>query len=232
MAGTITSTLFVSLFFISSVEAQVRDIGVITPHFVPAQGSGVAPATYLNGPGKVVQVAAQGQLPRVVEDADDTFVQIELPGPQRLFVRENEEQFFERVRARMKKQPDGGRVIFPEQQPVSRETYKPRSWPSRNVLVEPSYVCHGRLFFEQPNFERVGYDLGVLQPALCLGVFYYDAALLPYHIWSDLRVRYECNAGKCLPGDQAPFLIPRERFSVTGLLGQSGTMIGLGFLFP
>ena len=59
-----------------------------------------------------------------------------------------------------------------------------------------------------------------------------NAVALPYHIWSDLNVRYECNAGKCLPGDRAPFLIPRERFSVTGLLGQSGTMIGLGFLFP
>ena len=98
--------------------------------------------------------------------------------------------------------------------------------------VEPCFVMHRRLLFEQPNFERVGYNFGVLQPAICLGVFYYDMALLPYHAWSDLHNRVDCNVGKCLPGDQAPLLLPLERFSVTGLAAQAGTITGLAFLFP
>src|SRR5439155_17432134 len=105
-------------------------------------------------------------------------------------------------------------------------------FPKMVELVEPSYVCHGRLLWEQPNFERLGYNFGVLQPALCLGVFYYDTALLPYHVWSDWRCTMDCTYGRCMPGDQAPLLVPRERFSVTGLVGQSATLIGIGFLFP
>jgi hypothetical protein len=205
----------------------------ITPRFVPAQPTGITQAVYVKTPAKaepIVQVQAQG-LRGMGDDVDD-FVKIELPGPQRLFMRETEEQFFDRVRAHMRKQPDGGRVIFPEQTPVSREPYRARAFPAMLAQVEPCYVCHGRLYLEQPNFERLGYDFGVLTAPICLGVFYYDTLLLPYHAWSDLRVRYECSAGKCMPGDQAPFTIPRERFSVTGLVGQSGTMIGLGFLFP
>ena len=165
-------------------------------------------------------------------EGEDSYVRIELPGPQRLFARDSEAQFFDRIRLEeMKKQP-GRRAIFPEEPIISKEAPKERKFAMRSVLVEPNYVCHGRLFFEQPNFERVGYDLGVLQPAVGLGVFYYDAFLLPYHIWTDLHVRGECSAGKCLPGDPAPMLLPCERFSVTGLLGQSGTLIGFGFLFP
>ena len=63
-----------------------------------------------------------------------------------------------------------------------------------------------RLYFEQPNFDRTGYDFGILTPVLCVGAFYYDLVLLPYHFGTDPQNRTECSAGKCLPGDQAPFL--------------------------
>jgi hypothetical protein len=115
---------------------------------------------------------------------------------------------------------------------LSRDPYQRREFPEMVEVVEPGYVAHRRLYFEQPNFERGCYDFGVLTPATCLGVFYYDMAMLPYHIWTDLRDRGETNAGKCLPGDPAPFLIPRERASVTGAVGQAGTVFGLLYLFP
>src|SRR5205807_8227795 len=96
--------------------------------------------------------------------------------------------------------------------------------------VDPCYVSHRRLYFEQPNFERTGYDFGVLQPALCVGAFYYDLVLLPYHFCTNPQDRNEYSVGKCLPGDQAPLLLRRERFSATGLLGMTGVATGIGLL--
>ena len=178
---------------------------------------------------------ASAQMPRnrgTGEDRVGIDVRTELPGPQRLFSRESEEAFFDRIAQEMRKHPGASRAIFPESSIISHEPYKRREFPEMIEVVEPSYVCHRRLYFEQPNFERAGYNFGILQPALCLGVFYYDTLLLPYHAWTDLRDRGECSAGKCLPGDQSPFLIPRERFSVTGAVGQAGTVFGLLYLFP
>lgn len=233
----IASTLMVWSCFLTSAQAQ-NDI--ITPRFMPLKprtSSGVVSVEYREAPAKVVPVAAQpivpvgAKRPAQGDEFDATFIRTELPGPQRLFMRDSETQFFERL-ARNVKKKDGTRALFPEETVVSKETYKPRNFPRMVELVEPCYVYHGRLYFEQPNFERAGYNFGVLQPGICLGVFYYDMAMLPYHIWSDLGRNDDTNVGKCLPGDPAPLLLPRERFSVTGLVGAAGTGIGLGFLFP
>ena len=64
------------------------------------------------------------------------------------------------------------RVLFPEEPVMSRDVYYGRSWPARNLLVEPNYVCYGRLLFEQPNFERYGWDLGPASVALSTGKFF------------------------------------------------------------
>ena len=176
------------------------------------------------------------------EDFSD--LRLELPGQQRLFMRESEAQFYERIRQDAKRYPGSVPAIFPTDEPViSRESYVHPNYPRldprtkkpvtrESTLVEPCYVVHRRLLFEQPNFERGLYDLGVAQPFVSLGVFYYDVAMAPYHIWSDLRDRNESSLGKCLPGDSAPFTVPCERFSVTGLVGEAGAIVGLGFLFP
>ncbi len=205
---------------------------VITPRFVPTPSTNVLPATYQGGASKIVTIGAtkandgKGTVP-----GEEPYVRNDLPGPQRLFLRDSEAKFFERIRHERKKTGQGP-AIFPPEPIISKEPFKPRAFARITPLVEPCYVYHQRLYFEQPNFERVGYDFGVLQPAICLGVFYYDMALLPYHMWSHPTELGETNIGKCLPGDAAPFRIPCERFSVSGLLGQSATVIGLGYLIP
>ena len=177
------------------------------------------------------------------DESADLVVRTELPGPQRLFTRESEAQFYERVRQEVKKQVGANPPIFPEQMAITKERYSQPAYPRVDPLlklpfpqmvemVEPSYVCHRRLLFEQPNFERVGHNFGMAQPIVQLGVFYYDVAMLPYHYCSDLRNRGECNVGKCLPGDPAPLTVPIERFSVTGIIGQAGAVIGGFYLFP
>ena len=244
LARKITSALFVGCIFLGAVRAQTVPLvelptpTVITPHFVPAPKAPavVVPASGTNVPAlpmiepKKTPAIAPAQ--SVTEDAVQSFGTTELPGPQRLFKRESERQFFERIAQDMKKQIGAGKAIFPEEPIISKEPFRPREFPHLVKQVEPSYLCHGRLYFEQPNFERTGYDFRILQPAICLGVFYYDLALLPYHAWTDLQDRTECSVGKCLPGDPAPLLLPRERFSVTGLVGFTGTAVGLGLLFP
>ena len=220
-ARRIISALFVSCLLVPSVQAQPE---IITPRFVPAQ-SGVVQAE-----AKEKAAPQPMRVPANPEDSVAPYVRIDLPGPQRLFQRDSEAQFFERIAQETKKQKS--RAIFPEEPVLSKQPFQPRNFPHMEERVEPGYVCHGRLLYEQPNFERIGYDFGILQPAICLGVFYYDTALLPYHVFSDLSCRGECNVGKCLPLDQAPLLLPIERFSVTGLVGQAGAVFGGVFLFP
>jgi hypothetical protein len=83
--------------------------------------------------------------------------------------------------------------------------YSARFWPQSSEVVEPTYVCYRRLFFEQINPERYGWELGVLQPFLCAGAFYVDVALLPVRILEPFC--YDADAGYCLPGDPVPLLL-------------------------
>ncbi len=215
------------------------DAQVVTPAFVadPGRGkTGVVPAHAVARPGatssfQVIPVAAQqpGDLGGLDEDKG-MLIRTDLPGDKRLFIRESEEQFWNRYRNELGKE---GRMLFiPEPTVVSTETFRPRAFQPITKQVEPAYVCHRRLLFEQPNFERTGWDLGIFSPAVNLGVFYYDFAMLPYHFWSDPHDRGECSAGKCLPGDPAPLLLYRERYSTMGMIGQAATITGLVFLFP
>ena len=117
------------------------------------------------------------------EDTYDITASTELPGPERLFRRQSEKDFFERVREDYRG-IGGGRIIFPKVEPLTTEKHRLRQFPPRVRGVEPNYVCHGRLLFEQPYFERQGWDLGILTPICNLSVYYYDLALLPYHAWT------------------------------------------------
>jgi hypothetical protein len=166
------------------------------------------------------------------EEETDLTIQTELPGLDRLTRRESEPQFFERIRQESRRRPTSARVYFPDEEPISNDTYTPRSFPRLVHLVEPVFVCHGRLYFEQPNFERYGWDLGPMQPAVNLAIFYYDIIMLPYHCGTDPCHKYECNAGKCLPGDPTPLLLYREKLSITGLAAESATILGGFFAFP
>jgi len=184
----------------------------------------------------------QGKNPPRIEEATAGIIRTELPGPQRLFMRESEAQFYDRIRQETKNDKGAVPAIFPEEMPLTKEKYNqnyPRIDPITRtpvaqlpLEVEPSFVCHRRLLFEQPNFERIGYNFGITQPLLQMGTFYYDLIMLPYHFWSDFSHRAECSVGKCLPGDPAPFTVPIERFSVTGAIGEAGAIIAAAYLLP
>ena len=80
----------------------------------------------------------------------------------------------------------------------------PRLWPVLPGFADPAYLCYRRHSFEQRNFERHGWDLGVLHPPIATALFYADVLLLPVHwAWDPCR-HYECTPGLCLPGDPTP----------------------------
>jgi hypothetical protein len=131
-------------------------------------------------------------------------LQLTPPLPERLFQLRPEEQVREQIRADYKNKR---LVEFPATtEPVPASQPPPRMWPFLVASVEPGYVCYKRLWFEQRNSERYGWDCGVLEPMLAAGVFYTDMALLPVR-WATSPFRcYDCSAGQCLPGDPVPFL--------------------------
>jgi hypothetical protein len=177
-----------------------------------------------------------GQLQSKSKTSDDDVgfnIRTDLPGPDRLFdARKSEAMMREYIRRDTDFRSGSGRIHFPEYPVLTHEKYTGRQFARSTTMVEPNYVCHGRLYFEQPNFERGGWDLGAITPGVSLGVFYYDVLMFPYHAWTNPCVCYDCNTGKCLPGDQSPFLLYREPFSVSGLAAQSLAVGGAFFIFP
>jgi hypothetical protein len=107
-----------------------------------------------------------------------------------------------------------------------------RSFEPRVKYVEPNFVCHRRLYFEEKNAERQGWELGPLQPITSTLYFLKEFFTLPYNFGTRPCQRWECSAGKCLPGDPTPYLLYPVEFSVTGGLLQAGTVVGLAALFP
>jgi hypothetical protein len=183
----------------------------------------------------VTNALGQRQPPRPKYSADgepEFTVRTDLPGNDLLFRRESEDQMFDRIRLEAHTQPGGQRVTFPERVPVSREPWTPRQFPQAVERIEPSFVMHRRLLFEQKNFDRYGWELGALQPFISTGKFGYDVATLPYHWASRPLRRWDSSAGKCQPGDDTPLYLYREQLSAFGLAAQAGT-VALGFLaFP
>src|SRR5262249_4895423 len=130
----------------------------------------------------------------------------QVPGRERLFRLESEDRLRIRLGQEIKGRPNQERMIFPEDPILSKTPYTPRAFPPARELVEPAYVCYHRLFFEEKNSERYGWEVGYVQPFLSAAYFFKDVALLPYHLGTAPCRKYECSAGYCQPGDPVPYL--------------------------
>jgi hypothetical protein len=155
----------------------------------------------------------------------------ELPSPERLFQLDSEPALNERMRQDWRDRGDT-KVVFPEEPVLTRDGFVPRHWTPKYTWAEPNYVCYNRLFFEQPNAERWGWDFGFIHPFVSAGWFFADVLTLPYHAGSDPCRCYECNAGYCLPGDPVPYRLYPPGLSATGLLAEAAVVTGLFLIFP
>jgi hypothetical protein len=159
-----------------------------------------------------------------------------LPQPKEVFRLESEATLIERMVQGSKSGDNPLKLkydfVFPDYPAVPKAVDISRRWEPLAEIVEPPYVCYHRLYFEQINSERYGWDLGVFHPLLSAGIFYFDVATLPYHAGTEPLRRYECNTGYYLPGDPVPLLLYPPELSLTGAAAEAA-VIGLGFvMFP
>ena len=106
-------------------------------------------------------------------------LQLTMPDPSRLFVLEAEDAFRERMRQEARSRGVRQTLEFPDRKSAAPTRAAPRHWTPYAKLVEPSYVVAGRLFWEQPAFERYGLDLGILQPGVSTSMFLFDTLVWP-----------------------------------------------------
>jgi hypothetical protein len=161
-------------------------------------------------------------------------IELTLPGPQRLFRLDSEAGVMERIRqeARLGKTPTI--IEFPGPPRFEPRELRPvaRNWPLTTEFVQPCYVYHGRLPFEQINSERYGWSVGVVQPLVSALHFYADVATLPYHLGEEPCRYGDSSAGKCLPGDPVPLYLYPPHCSLTGLAAEAAVVTPLFFAFP
>jgi hypothetical protein len=154
----------------------------------------------------------------------------EVPGLEVITRLEPESALFERMKQEALKA--GERIVFPEEPVLAKDPYPGRHWAPKIMQVEPCYVAHQRLLFEQQNFERGLWDLGPLTPVVEIGMFYFDVAALPYHLATRPCQQYDTSAGKCLPGDPTPFYLYPPELSFSGAVAEAAVVTGMFFIFP
>jgi hypothetical protein len=167
--------------------------------------------------------------PLVGDQPQEYQIQLEPPGPQRVFRLESEKALFERIRQEARDRNE--RAEFPKDPEVATngQTYHPgRAWPARSTFLVPYVVCYNPLYFEEKNTERYGWDWSIFQPIVSTGAFYADVIIFPYNFGVQPCWDCECNSGYALPGDPMPYHFYLPPFSWKGALLEAG-VIGAGF---
>jgi hypothetical protein len=165
----------------------------------------------------------------------DYQIQLEPPGLERLTAGlSSDPDLQERIRQETLGRQPRERVTFPEEPILSRDRYYGRGgiWPQRAMIVEPDYTCYRKLLFEDKNTERYGWELGMLQPLVSLGIFWYDFAALPLHCFADPCGKTDCSVGYCLPGDPVPYRLYPPEITATGTLAEVAVILALVAIFP
>jgi hypothetical protein len=215
----------------TSLGKPVPATGVLLPVIRPGNPGELPP---MQPPSDVQRAALQGRLvanPPVAEEGAEYEIDLELPSMERILRLESEQAWQERLK---QKQLDMGKPppVFPVYTALGKDRYYGRQWPQQGIHVEPNCVWYGRLYFEQKNFERQGWDLGPISPIVETLVFGADVATLPYHVATDPFRCYEWNTGYCLPGDPTPLLLYPLELSATGAVAEVGTIVTLIAAFP
>jgi hypothetical protein len=212
------------------------DVNALNPpsNIRPAQFNPLDPKSKLPNPRDPGFAQGRGYTGpmNTTQDLLDYNVRLDPPGPEIVFRAESEDMVMERMRQENKNKPQAVRVQFPEKPVLSRVAFTARSFPPSAIYAEPNFVMHHRLYFEEKNVERFGWELGILQPIVSTAAFYKDVIFLPHNFGSFPHRRYDSSAGKCLPGDTVPYLLYPPELTITGGLLQIGTVVGLYGIVP
>ena len=160
-------------------------------------------------------------------------VQVDPPGIERLGRLDSDRKLEERIRQETLERTKNEQIVFPEEPILSRDPYRGRVglWPTREMVVEPYHVAYQKLFFQQVNVERFGWDLGPITPLLCSGKFLFDLATVPMKIGARPCER-DASTGYPLPGDPVPLLLYPPEITVTGVVLEAGVIAAFAAIFP
>lgn len=168
------------------------------------------------------------------QDPYEAYIRLEPPGRERLFgTRDTERELEERMRQERRDSGTPGDAIqFPVRPELTGEAFQPRKFDPLICQVEPSYVAYRRLFFEEKNSERYGWECGYMQPAISTMYFFRDVALLPHNLATYPCRRFETSAGQCRPGDPTPYLLYPPEFTASGLAAEAGVIALFAAIVP
>jgi hypothetical protein len=205
-----------------------RDDGLragISAPVLPAQAK-VDPVDPKKDPGVVPGT-------RPSQDPYEAYIRLEPPGRERLFGnRDTEKQLEERMRQERRDVGSGDPIMFPDRPDLGAHEFVQRKFEPMVCLVEPDYVVYGRLYFEEKNSERYGWELGAIQPVVSSLHFFCDLVTWPYHCAQDPCRRFETSAGQCPPGNPVPYLLYPPELSGSGLLAEVAAIALFVALIP
>lgn len=246
MARKLTAVLAVALVVTGTLVAQdfrgavPRPLPALQPtqHILPPPPGGGGAARPL--PARPVQPIiqpVQGIQPLTRQtDADNSPISLDIPQFMRITGRlDTEAALQERIRQEARErdpnEPERN-IIFPDEVTLTKEQYPGRNWPRMVAYAEPNYVSYGRLYFQELNSERYGWDLGPISPLASTLYFFRDVTLFPYRFGTDFCRCHDANAGYCLPGDPVPYLFYPAEASWTGTGVEVATIVTLLAAFP
>jgi len=138
---------------------------------------------------------------------------------------------------------DGERRLLPERRAYKKLSQVPvvqhtvgysRDWTPLSYSWEAPQLKYNPLYFEDPQLERYGNEIGILQPFLSGARFYTTIATLPYQMMSEgnsvCHTVYDF--GYARPGDCVPYALEVPEFSLTGSLASGGWVYALIVILP
>ncbi|MFT4557325.1 MAG: tetratricopeptide (TPR) repeat protein [Planctomycetaceae bacterium] len=138
---------------------------------------------------------------------------------------------------------DGERRLLPERRAYKKLSQVPvvqhtvgysRDWTPLSYSWEAPQLKYNPLYFEDPQLERYGNEVCILQPFLSGARFYTTIATLPYQMMSEgnsvCHTVYDF--GYARPGDCVPYALEVPEFSLTGSLSSGAWVYALIVILP
>ena len=138
---------------------------------------------------------------------------------------------------------DGERRLLPERRAYQKLSQVPvvkhtvgysRDWVPLSYSWEAPQLKYNPLYFEDPQLERYGNEVGILQPFLSGARFYATIPTLPYQMMSEgnsvCHTVYDF--GYARPGDCVPYALEVPEFSLTGSLASGAWVYALIVILP
>lgn len=113
------------------------------------------------------------------------------------------------------------------------EKFVGRNFVPSQVQWTASGLCHKPAYFEDPQLERYGHEVGpVLQPLLSTAHFFGNVAILPYKMGIHPPNECQYSLGYIRPGNCAPYMMQPFPWSLRGAAAQAGFVTGAAALIP